>query len=112
MISKRKNISGLLEETKCENTKAANKPIEVSIKLQPNGGDKLADRRKYMRFVGKLIYLTVTKPDISLAVSLVSQFIQKPRTTQWKAVTRILRYLKNTSDVGSFSRKVRHPLEI
>ncbi|KAA8550319.1 hypothetical protein F0562_002003 [Nyssa sinensis] len=43
-----------------------------------------------------LIYLTVTRPDISYAVHLVSQFMSAPRSTHYAAVLRILRYVKGT----------------
>uniref|UniRef100_A0A2N9J5L1 Uncharacterized protein n=1 Tax=Fagus sylvatica TaxID=28930 RepID=A0A2N9J5L1_FAGSY len=43
-----------------------------------------------------LVYLTVTRPDISYAVHQVSQFMSAPRSTHYAAVLRILRYLKGT----------------
>lgn len=48
----------------------------------------------YQRLVGKLNYLTITRPDLAYAVSVVSQFMQAPRTSHLDAVYRILRYLK------------------
>ncbi|RVX00695.1 Retrovirus-related Pol polyprotein from transposon RE1 [Vitis vinifera] len=46
------------------------------------------------RLVGSLVYLTVTRPDISYAVHQVSQYLSAPRSTHYAAVLRILRYLK------------------
>ncbi|KAL0419489.1 UNVERIFIED_CONTAM: Retrovirus-related Pol polyprotein from transposon RE2 [Sesamum radiatum] len=57
-------------------------------------GNYLEDKTKYRRLVGKLIYLTVTRPDISFAVGLVSQFMDKPRSVHWEAALRILKYIK------------------
>ena len=44
--------------------------------------------------VGKLNYLTITRLDISFAVSVLSQFMKDPRLSHWEAVIRIVRYLK------------------
>lgn len=76
LFSHQKYRNDLLIETKCEQLKIANTPLKVSIKLEPQGGDKLADPGIYRRLVGKLIYLTVTRSDVSFAVSVVSQFMQ------------------------------------
>lgn len=65
----------------------------------------------YRRLVGKLIYLTVKRPDISYAVSVVSQFMQKPQT-HWTAIIRILKYLKSTPKQGIFYKKGGNPLEV
>ncbi|KAK8956599.1 hypothetical protein KSP39_PZI000178 [Platanthera zijinensis] len=54
----------------------------------------------YRRLVGKLIYLTVTRPDISFAVGLVSRYMHSPRKSHLQAVERILRYLKNAPGQG------------
>jgi hypothetical protein len=57
-----------------------------------------ADKERYQRLVGKLIYLSHTRPDISYAVNLVSQFMHCPSKDHMDAVGRILQYLK--SDPG------------
>ena len=46
--------------------------------------------------VGNLIYLTVTRPDISHVVDMVSKFMDAPRSVHYTAVLRILRYVKGT----------------
>lgn len=50
--------------------------------------------------MGNLIYLTITKPNISYAVSLISQFMHAPRTAHLTTVHRFLRYLKGSPGQG------------
>ena len=56
----------------------------------------------FRRLVGSLLYLTMTRPDISHAVQAVSQFISHPHKPHLQAVYRILRYVKGTRDRGLF----------
>ncbi|KAL1224865.1 Retrovirus-related Pol polyprotein from transposon RE2 [Cardamine amara subsp. amara] len=56
--------------------------------------------KQYQRLVGRLIYLTITKPDISFAVNQVSQHMQAPSKHHWGMVDRILRYLKGRPRKG------------
>ena len=56
----------------------------------------------YRRLVGSLVYLTVTRPDISYVVHQVSQYLFAPRSTHYAAVLRILRYLIDTLFHGLF----------
>ncbi|CAH9086618.1 unnamed protein product [Cuscuta epithymum] len=48
--------------------------------------------------VGALQYLTMTRPDITYVVHLVSKFMHAPPTTHILAVKRIFRYLQGTTD--------------
>ena len=54
----------------------------------------------YKQLVGSLVYLTVTRSDISYAIHQVSQYLSAPRSTHYAAVLRILRYLKGTSSMA------------
>lgn len=54
------------------------------------------DKGGYWRLVGKLIYLSYTRPDIGFLVSIMSQFRNNPNEEHMETVYRILRYLKLT----------------
>ena len=47
-------------------------PMDPNVKLVLGHGEPLCDPRKYRRSVRKLNYLTITRPDISFPVSVVS----------------------------------------
>jgi len=49
--------------------KATDNPIEVNVKLGEGSESPLMDKGRYQRLVGRLIYLSHTRPDIAYAVS-------------------------------------------
>lgn len=53
-------------------------------------------------YVGKLIYLIITWPDLSYAVGVVGQFMNAPRDAYLHAIFRNLRYLKAHHGRGLF----------
>lgn len=75
-------------------------PMDPNVKLLPGQGEPLQDSGRYRRLVGKQNYLTVTRPDILFAVSVVSQFLDSPYDSHWDAVVRILRYIKRSPGKG------------
>jgi len=77
-------------------------PLEQNMKLRDDCGDEVEDITMYRKMVGSLIYMTITRPDLSYAVGLVSQFMQSPRKPHLDAVRRILRYVKATAHYGLF----------
>ena len=53
----------------------------------------------YASTVGSFMYaILCTRPDICYVVGLVSRYQYSPGEAHWKAVKRILRYLKGTMD--------------
>ena len=59
--------------------------VDPSLDLWDTSFEILKDAGRYRRFVGKLIYLTVTCPDFTFAVGLISQFMNQPKKVHWKA---------------------------
>nr|GEX26173.1 hypothetical protein [Tanacetum cinerariifolium] len=68
----------LLKEGRVLNNKPFKLLIKPNLKLQADVGTPLQDPKVYRRFIGKLIYLTATRPDRCYTVKLLSQFIQSP----------------------------------
>ena len=58
--------------------KTADTPMDPNLKLLSDKRDLLEDQRRYSRLVGKLNYLTMTRPDITYVVSIVNQFMSAP----------------------------------
>ena len=61
----------ILEETGMLGSKPVETPMDPNVKLYENQGELLSN--------GKLNYLIITRPDISFAVSVLSQFMKDPR---------------------------------
>ncbi|KAG7556889.1 Reverse transcriptase RNA-dependent DNA polymerase [Arabidopsis suecica] len=107
-LSQRKYTLDLLNETGYEDAKPAKTPLEEGYKVDRKGekeDEKFNDAPLYRKLVGKLIYLTNTRPDICFAVNQVSQHMQAPTVYHWSMVERILRYLKGSSGQGIWMGK-------
>ena len=104
VLSQWKYVLDLLKETGMLGAKPANIPMDHKVQLFEEGS-KPVDSKSYRSLVGKLLYVTVTRPDIALAVSKVSQFMDKPTEVHWNAAIMILRYLKSSPGKGLLFRK-------
>ncbi|XP_019149872.1 PREDICTED: uncharacterized protein LOC109146676 [Ipomoea nil] len=71
-------------------------------KLSKNNGAALEDNTQYRRLVGKLLYLTITRPDICFVAQQLSQFLDNPTIIHLQAVHRVLRYIKSCPGQGLF----------
>ena len=69
-------------------------PMDPNVKLYEDQGELLSNLERYCHLVGKLNYLTITHPDISFAISVLSHYMKDPRLPHWEAIIRIVRYLK------------------
>ncbi|RVW66926.1 Retrovirus-related Pol polyprotein from transposon RE1 [Vitis vinifera] len=101
-ITQAKYASDLLSQAGLTDSKNVDTPVELNAHLTPSGGKPLSNPSLYRRLVGSLVYLTVTRPDISYVVHQVSQYLSAPRSTHYATVLRILRYLKGTIFHGLF----------
>jgi hypothetical protein len=99
-LSQRKYILDLLSETGLLGARPADTPMDSTVKLDGEHGELFSDVGQYRRLVWKLIYLTVTRPDITFVVGVVSQYMHAPRQPHYEAIYRILRYLKGAPGRG------------
>lgn len=56
----------------------------------------------YRRLVGRLLYLTITRPDLSYGIHVLSQFISSPRVDHLTATYKMARYIKGIIGQGLF----------
>jgi histone deacetylase 1/2 len=99
-LNQSKYIKDLLCKTNMDNCKPIGSPMVSSCRLSKFGTDSLTDATLYRSTVGALQYATLTRPDISFSVNKVCQFMAHPLESHWRAVKRILRYLKGTINHG------------
>ncbi|KAK8938972.1 hypothetical protein KSP39_PZI010912 [Platanthera zijinensis] len=99
-LSQRKYVLDLLEATGMRGCRPADTPIEANHKLGREDGDVIDDIPSYQRLVGKLIYLSHTRPDISYVVGVLSCFMHSPKARHIDVAHRVLRYLKSSPGKG------------
>jgi len=94
-----------LEDFDCHNLSPVICPLDVNCKLTVDEGELLANSSLYRKGIGKLNFLTNTRPDLAFAVQHLSQFMQAPRKPHCDAFLQVLRYLKDTPDLGVLLHK-------
>ena len=109
VVSQRKYALDILEETSMTNCRSIDSPMDLNQKLMADQGEPYLDLERYRRLVGKLIYLTITRPDISFAVSVVSQFMQAPHVDPRRLWFTFLGTLKRLQDKDCYMRTKKIP---
>lgn len=64
--------------------------MDPKIKLSKDIGMQIPDPSSYRKLIGKLLYLTHTRPDICYAVSRLSQFLEAPTDVHQQAAHKVL----------------------
>ena len=62
----------ILEETSLLGSKPVETPMDPNVKLYEDRGELLSNPKRYCRLVGQLNYITITCPNISFAISILS----------------------------------------
>ncbi|KAJ0617172.1 putative RNA-directed DNA polymerase [Helianthus annuus] len=107
-LSQRKYCLDLLSEFGYLGCKPVGTPIEQShlVTSKTSKDIKFLDNiTGFQKLIGKLIYLSLTRPDISYSVQFLSQFMHKPTQVHLDIALRLLRYLKQSPGKGIMFRK-------
>jgi hypothetical protein len=81
---------------------AVRSPFVIGQDLTPDDSHaRFDDKTKYRELIGSMLYVAnCTRPDISVAMSILSQYLADPREMHWRVGLRVLSYLKGTASLG------------
>ena len=100
LMTQQKYILDLLNETKLLRGKVNDTPTKTNHQSMFKEDDPKIEMESYQRLIGKLLYLSHTRPNISYSVNVLTQFMHNPRRSHYQATLRVLRYLKGTVGLG------------
>lgn len=109
LLHQTKYASDLLHKFGMAACKSATTRMEPSSRLYVEQGKELEDPTEYRKLVGSLIYLTLTRPDLSFSVGVLSRFMQCPCKPHMIAIKRVLRYIKATMGQGVWFKRENEP---
>ncbi|XP_070015827.1 uncharacterized mitochondrial protein AtMg00810-like [Nicotiana sylvestris] len=94
LMTQRKYALEMISDAGLAGSKPKETPMDQNLKLTSNevdtctdtskGDELLEDKGSYQRLIGKLLYLTITRPDISYAVQSLSQFMHAPKKSHYE----------------------------
>ncbi|KAJ4796665.1 Retroelement pol polyprotein-like [Rhynchospora pubera] len=99
-LSQRKYALDMLAECSLLGAKPAATPLEQNHRLTESTSEKLKDPERYRRLVGRLIYLTITRPELCYSVHTLAQFMHDPLEAHYEATLTVMRYLKGNPGQG------------
>ena len=100
VLSQSHYVKKVLEKFKKYDDSPMRTPIDVNLHLTKNKGQGIS-QLEYSRIIGSLMYImNCTRSDIAYAVSKLSRYTSNPGEDHWKALVRVLRYLKYTINYG------------
>ncbi|GJS47049.1 zinc finger, CCHC-type containing protein [Tanacetum coccineum] len=102
LITQSHYIEKILKKFNREDCSPVSTPMDPVEKLKPNTG-KPVDQLKYSRAIGCLMYaMTSTRPDFTYVVGRLNKFTSNPSRQHWHAITRVFKYLKDSSSTSGW----------
>jgi hypothetical protein len=105
-LSQNRKILNMLDKFGMSDCKSSPTPLVPreqlrSVKDHPECAASKAEHSQFMSAVGSIQYLVcVTRPDLAYACNALARHMGGSMSEHWKAVQRVLRYLKGTVNVG------------
>ncbi|XP_022877008.1 uncharacterized protein LOC111395255 [Olea europaea var. sylvestris] len=100
LVYQRRYAKEVLKKINMENCKPVSISLVQNSKLIKEDGGNKSDEKIYRSLVGCLLYLTITRLDITFAANILSRFRQEPSKLHFQAAKRILRYIRVNEELG------------
>ncbi|KAL2241352.1 UNVERIFIED_CONTAM: Retrovirus-related Pol polyprotein from transposon RE1 [Sesamum indicum] len=101
-VAQTKYAMDIITDTGLAQAKPASSPFPPGLKLDASSGPVFSRPDSYRRLVGRLLYLGFTRPDISYSVQQLSQYLNQPHDSHWRAALHVVRYLKGCPSKGLY----------
>jgi hypothetical protein len=88
-LSQEKYTQDLISRAALTDHRTVATPLELGVHLKPTDGAPLTDPTRYRQLVGSLVYLGITRPDITHSVHILSQFVST-RMLHYAHLLRVL----------------------
>jgi hypothetical protein len=85
-VHQAKYMKDIMKDLNMVELKPVSTPMSTATSLGPDEDGQAIDQREYMSLIGSLLYLTVTWPNIQLAVCLCVCFQASPHSSHQIAV--------------------------
>jgi hypothetical protein len=99
-ICQSKYVNDLLKRFDMDNSKLIKTPMAINVHLDLDEGGKSIYLKFYKFIIGSLLYLTASRSNILFSVCMCERFQASPKECHMMAVKRILRYLRQTQNLG------------
>ncbi|XP_055801819.1 uncharacterized mitochondrial protein AtMg00240-like [Solanum dulcamara] len=84
-----------------QNKKLTSVKYDEHISPESSADDQILQQpKRYQRLMGRLLYLTMTRPDIAFPVQVLSQYMHNPKESHMESALRVIRYLKKAPGLG------------
>ena len=111
-LTRQSYAEDILREFDMLHSKSEHIPLPPGLHLLSDMNSEPTNLNHYCKLVGKLIFLTTTRPDLSYAVSTVSRYMSAPQKAHLDAAKHILQYLRKTYDYGLlYQHQAKHPIQ-
>lgn len=109
-LSQNRYLNGILRRFGFDNCKPSSLPIDPKLRLKPCENEKEKTKKPFRELVGCLMYLMLgTRPDISFTLNYYSKFQDKATDETFEHLKRVLRYLKESSDLKLIYKRQDKP---
>ncbi|XP_057981296.1 uncharacterized mitochondrial protein AtMg00810-like [Malania oleifera] len=97
-----KHALDILKDSGTVGSTPARIPLDQNIRMSKEEGELLPEPALYRRLIGRLLYLTITRPELAYSVQMLSQFMKNPRVPHLQAAHKVLRFIKGSPGQGLF----------
>jgi hypothetical protein len=104
-ICQSKYVNDLLKRFGMDNSKPIKTPMGINAHLDLDEGSNSVDLKLYRSMIDSLLYFTASRPDIMFSVCMCARFQASPKKCHMMVVKRILRYLRQTPNLGLWYSK-------